>query len=113
MTYRLNGDPKEGDIQALVLRALSRHPRVAWIERYNSGAVKAGGRYVRYNTNRGQSDLMGQLKTGELLAIEIKKPGERPTFEQQAFLDTVVKNGGCAGWVDKWEDAVKLVDCFK
>ena len=52
---------------------LRNHPAVAWCERQNTGAVKVDGRFIRYGW-RGCSDLLGMLKDGRLLAVEVKAP---------------------------------------
>jgi hypothetical protein len=75
--------------QYLVLRGIFH-----W--RANQGAIPCEGGYRRFNGMRGVSDLLGVLPGGRLLAIEVKRPGERPTPEQRAFLDTVTQLGGMA-----------------
>jgi hypothetical protein len=43
------------------------------------------------------SDIIGcRLKTGRFLAIEVKRPGGKPTPEQQQFIDTINHAGGLA-----------------
>lgn len=42
-------------------------------------------------------------------AIECKRPGERPTDEQAAFLDVVRSHGGCAGWADSVEAVERVL----
>lgn len=83
-----------------VLQVLAYHPAVAWAGRFNSGGMRIGEgknqRYVRFNTVAGLSDVMGQLKDGRILAVECKRIGERPTTDQQGFLDQVNKHGGVA-----------------
>jgi len=78
-----------------VLRALRAHPAVSWCERQNSGATREGGRFIRYGW-RGCSDLLGQLRDGRFLAVEVKAPGGRLRPEQSAFLDRVRTAGGVA-----------------
>ena len=56
-----------------VLKALRAHPAVAWCERMNSGAVRIGGRFVRFGWP-GCPDVLGQLKDGRLLGVEVKGP---------------------------------------
>ncbi len=62
-----------------VKRALELHPRVAWVERLNSGAGQIafadGGKsqWLRFSW-RGAPDLIGQLKDGRILCCEVKRP---------------------------------------
>jgi VRR-NUC domain len=75
--------------------ALRVHPAVSWFKRMNSGAVKVGNRYIRYGFP-GCADFLGQLKTGRLLAVEVKGPTGRASPEQAAFLARVREDNGCA-----------------
>jgi hypothetical protein len=78
---------------AEVLRALRAHPRVALAHRMNSGAIRAGTRYVKFGF-RGCPDVLGQLTNGMLLAVEAKAPRGRLRPEQADFLATVNRAGG-------------------
>lgn len=79
-----------------VLRALRNHPAVAWAERQNSGAYRTPeGQFVRFGWP-GCSDVIGQMRDGRLLAVEIKSPAGRLRPEQQQFLDLVNGAGGVA-----------------
>lgn len=78
-----------------VLAALRSHPRVAWCERQNTGAIRVEGRFVRFGW-RGAADIVGQLVTGQFLAVEVKGPDGRLRPEQREFLRMVRDNGGCA-----------------
>jgi hypothetical protein len=91
---RKNDRPEAGAL-AEVLKAFRTHPGVAWVERQNTGAFKQEGRYIRFGW-RGCSDLLGQLKDGRLLAVEVKAPKGRIRPEQTAFLERVRGNGGMA-----------------
>ena len=88
--------PYERDVLAGCLKALALHRRVAWAHRMNvGGMVNAAGQHVRFGF-KGCSDIIGQLVTGEFLAIECKRLGERPTDDQVAFLGRVQRAGGVA-----------------
>lgn len=78
-----------------VLHALRGNHAVAWVERQNTGAAKVGGRFIRFGW-RGCSDLLGMLKDGRLLAVEVKAPGGRVRPEQAEFLSLVRRFGGVA-----------------
>jgi hypothetical protein len=78
-----------------VMRALRAHPAVAWVERANSGAARMGKRYVRFGWP-GCPDVLGQLKDGRLLGVEVKAPKGRLRLEQAVFLERIVRSGGVA-----------------
>ena len=69
-------DTKEAAAMVEVLRALRTHPAVSWCERMNSGAARIGSRFVRFGF-RGYPDVLGQLKDGRLLGVEVKGPTGR------------------------------------
>lgn len=91
---------KETAIQKDVLDLLRKHPKVAWAHRFNSAAGQLmypdgkSSRFMRFGFP-GMADIMGQLRgSGRFLAIEVKRPGEKPTDDQIAFLDAVNGAGG-------------------
>jgi hypothetical protein len=71
---------------------------LAW--RQNQGALTGtrGGKrlFVRFAAMPGISDILGVLPGGRFLAVECKRPGNRPTPEQAAFLAAVEAAGGLA-----------------
>lgn len=90
--------------EAQVLRAclniLSRHPKVGFFWRQNTGvAVMDGTRKIKFSF-RGCSDILGALKSGRFMAIETKATGKQPTPEQRSFLRRVEDGGGWAVCVD-------------
>ncbi|NDP40149.1 MAG: VRR-NUC domain-containing protein [Rhodoferax sp.] len=86
-------DRPEAAALAEVLKALRAHPLVAWAERQNSGAAKVGNRFIRFGWP-GCPDVLGQLRDGRLLGVEVKAPKGRPSPEQVAFLDRIRGAGG-------------------
>ncbi|MEF8701533.1 MAG: VRR-NUC domain-containing protein [Candidatus Accumulibacter sp. UW20] len=88
-------DRLEAAALAEVLKTLKHHPLVAWAERQNSGVARMGGRFVRFGWP-GCSDVIGQLKDGRLLAVEVKAPKGKATEEQSQFLDMVRRFDGVA-----------------
>lgn len=78
-----------------VLKALESHPAVAWCERMNSGAVRIGKRFVRFGW-KGCPDVLGQLKDGRLLGVEIKAQKGKLRPEQTIFLERIRAAGGVA-----------------
>lgn len=88
-------DRKEAAALVEVLKALRSHAAVAWCERMNSGAVRMGARFVRFGWP-GCPDVLGQLKDGRLLGVEVKGPAGKLRPEQAVFLDRVRAAGGVA-----------------
>ena len=78
-----------------VLQALRAHPAVAWAERQNTGAAKVGGRFIRFGWP-GCPDVLGQLKDGRLLGVEVKAPKGRLRPEQGLFLERIRAAAGVA-----------------
>ena len=93
-TKRTNDRPEAAALVE-VLKALRTHPAVAWVERQNSGAVRVGGRFVRFGWV-GCPDVLGQLNDGRLLGVEVKAPKGRTSPEQVAFLERIRAAGGVA-----------------
>ena len=88
-------DRKEGAALVEVLKALRAHPAVSWAERQNTGATKVGGRFIKFGW-RGCSDVLGQLRDGRFLAVEVKGPTGRLRPEQSVFLERIRCAGGVA-----------------
>ena len=97
-------DPLERDIQKIILQALKLHPKVACIERTNTGSGRfmrkdgTAGRYVSFGF-KGQADLTGVAKDGRVIAIEVKRPKTRNNLspEQKSYLAQIREAGGYAG----------------
>lgn len=118
---RVPKTPLEGDIQASVLSALRKHPRVAWVGRFNSGAYRTEykGKKGFYKFNympKGLSmcDLAGMLTDGRFFGLEVKRPGWKgPGDEreecQAAFLDLVVKHGGVGRFITCLDEALEAI----
>jgi hypothetical protein len=83
---------------------------LAW--RQQVGAATIGGRHVRFGV-RGQSDILGVVRRGphrgRLLAIEVKRPGQRPRPRQVLWLRDVIEAGGIAWWTDGVADCVDVL----
>ena len=65
----------------------------AW--RNNTGGFKKNGHFYRFGLV-GSSDILGVLPDGRFLAVECKRPGNRPTPAQDDFLKQVREKGGLA-----------------
>lgn len=92
-----------------VLMALSAHPAVAWVERMNSGAVKIGSRFVRFGW-KGCPDVLGQLRDGRLLGVEVKAPKGKLRPEQTIFLERIRAAGGVAFMARDCRDVMRELD---
>lgn len=88
-------DRKEAAALLEVLQALRAHPAVAWCERMNSGAVRIGGRFVRFGWP-GCPDVLGQPTDGRLMGCEVKGPTGRLRPAQVVFLERIRAAGGVA-----------------
>ena len=109
--------PSEHQIQTACLQYLAVCPQVAWAERINTGAVKIpvpGGkdRFVRYGFP-GCSDILGQMKDGRVLAIEVKSAVGRATEAQDAFLKRVATYGGVSGVVRSTAQLQALIAMYE
>ena len=93
-TKRTNDRPEAAALVE-VLKALRAHPAVVWCERMNSGAANVGGRFVRFGWP-GCPDVLGQLRDGRLLGVEVKSPAGKLRPEQAVFLERIRGAGGVA-----------------
>lgn len=57
----------------------------------------------------GASDVMA-LYRGKFYALELKKIGEKPTKDQERFLQRVWDQGGIAGWAAGLDDALAWLE---
>ena len=96
---------RESDVLAGCLQYLLLQGIFAW--RQNQGAIpRKDGGYRRFVGLRGVSDILGILpqrveivgegpvQFGNLLAVEVKRAGEKPRPDQAAFLTRVNELGG-------------------
>lgn len=86
--------PLEKDIQRVLLTYL--RSVLGWpVVRINSGGMRRGKSFYRFNDTAGVSDIVGLIPpAGRFLAIEVKRPGGRPTEQQRQWLDAVRAAGG-------------------
>lgn len=89
----------EAAIQKRIIALLERRGFI--VIRTNSGQIQiddpqTGTRFVQLGS-KGRSDLHAcQPVTGRFIAIEVKRPGNKPTPKQQAYIDRVNAAGGLA-----------------
>lgn len=79
--------------------------------RINTGAFpseyKGRKRFIRFGVP-GMSDIIGIYK-GRFLAVEVKRPGNKPTDIQKSFLEDVRRLGGIATWVDSLDGLIQFM----
>ncbi|WP_334108280.1 VRR-NUC domain-containing protein [Methylobacillus sp.] len=105
---RKNETPEAGALRE-VLQALSAHPAVAWCERMNSGAARIGKRFIRFGW-KGCPDVLGQMKDGRLLGVEVKAAKGRLRPEQSLFLERIRCAGGVAFMARNCRDVLEALD---
>jgi hypothetical protein len=120
--FRLSAlKPREVDLQAQIcdwLQAEQTRGRVAWFCRVNGGMMQLGHGRIMYfyrvylplalPSNKGYADLHGMLVNGRYFALEVKRPGEKETPEQSAFLNSVRSAGGIAAVVRGFKDVARV-----
>ena len=100
--------PLERAIQRAILEWLNlQWGCKAW--RSNTGAVvreyKGKKRFTRFG-HPGIADIIGVYR-GRFLAVEVKRPGNRPTLEQEAFLSEITALGGIAFCATSLDDCMQ------
>jgi hypothetical protein len=107
--------PLEKDIQKACLQLLRTHPKVAAVWRQNSGTFTEQNqdgsmRYISAHTMPGLPDILGFLKDGgRMIAFEVKRPGNRATPQQQAFIDRANAAGALAAVVTDADQLVAIL----
>lgn len=99
----------EQQIQRKVIEYLRWHRNVAWVERMNVGARKIRDGFIRFGF-RGCSDIIGQMKDGRFLAVEVKKPGGIISKDQEEFIATVKQYGGVACIIYGQDELVEYLE---
>lgn len=104
--------PLERDVLKAVWKYLAHHNKVAWITRMNSGTAMAdfgtaGMVPLRFQYKRGMSDLLGQMKDGRIICVEVKREGMPLQDHQRAFLNEVRAANGVAFVARSIDDCIK------
>lgn len=100
--------PTEQEILNAILEYLNRSGHFAW--RNNTGGIyKTHGehqRFFRFGLP-GSADILGiQYQTGRFIAIEVKRPGKKPTDLQENFLKIIRHQGGIAMVAHSIDDVI-------
>jgi len=97
---------KEADIKRAITQYLRARGCLV-IPYRNVGIFKrVTGQYIS-SPHLGISDLLGLTREGRFFAIEVKRPGNRPTLFQEQFLETV-RSFNCIAIV-----AYSIDDCIE
>jgi hypothetical protein len=98
----------EKDIQKVILQYLNLQGHFCY--RQNTGAViseyKGRKRFFRFGV-KGASDITGISKDGKRIDIEVKSGYNKPTMDQQMYLDSMKKRGGIAIVAYCLDDVIK------
>lgn len=112
MTAKAKADkPLESDVQKACIRIMQK---AGWRTlRRNVGSFAMGSRYFRAG-ERGQSDTYGIIPRlgGRHFEVEIKRPGNRPSLHQVAWLLRCHHDGAVSFWVDSAEQCAGMVDAI-
>ena len=76
-----------------------------------------GGLPLKYNNmgiyaTAGVPDIIACIK-GRFVAIEVKKPGGKPSALQKAYIKTINEIGGIAFWADNLDDVKEKLKNIK
>lgn len=101
----------EKDIQTRIRNTLGRCADLC-LWRNNTGMlIDQRGQRVAFGLSVGSSDLVGVLSPhGRFIALEVKRPGSKPTKEQQQWLALIRTMGGFAAVVTSEEEALCAID---
>jgi hypothetical protein len=77
--------------------------------RQQSGVFRGHVGLVRVG-EKGVSDLIACSPSGAFIAVEVKKPGGKPTEEQLDFIDEINKRGGVALVADNLGDVIQALN---
>lgn len=108
----LQRDPRkvyERDVLKAALKYLRHHPRVASVERTQSGVFAEGNRTIRVGFV-GKLDISGVLKGGRAFEFEAKRPGGKLSVAQANRIVQLQNAGvlsGCFDSVDGLETLMR------
>lgn len=100
---------RESDIQRSILDYLQLRKFIAF--KYNSTqyGIRDGKSFAFKSGNVGVSDILACSPSGKFVAIEVKKPGGKPSDAQVAFINQVSKQGGIAAICYSLDEAISLI----
>ena len=89
---------KEQDIQTSIMNYIK-----------SIGGLPIKQNQIGIYAQKGVPDILACVK-GKFVAIEVKRPKQKPTPIQYAWLEAIKKAGGVAFWADNLEDVKKELD---
>jgi hypothetical protein len=108
--------PLEKHVQNAILNFLSLHRVFVWPNK-TQGTFDPKKKVFRRPTSRhwinGVADILGVTPKGRIIAIEVKRPGERPSDAQKEFLFDVSNRGGVAFVATSIEDVEQKLNELK
>lgn len=99
----------EAELQDHIRLALNDPDGVWWRNNIGTAILNGGGRVKFGIGNPGGSDLIGMFR-GRFVAIEVKRPGRRPTPDQHMFRQLVERKRGIYTVVTSAEEATVLLE---
>ncbi len=107
----LQRDPRkvyERDVLRAALKYLRHHPKVASVERTQSGVFTEGNRTIRVGFV-GKLDISGVLKGGRAFEFEAKRPGGKLSYAQSTRIDALQSMGVLTGCFESLDGLEKLM----
>lgn len=87
--------PLEKDIQKSIIEYLGAKRVFCWKEHSGGLPINNGENFMPIGL-KGKSDILGVLKGGRFLAIEVKRPGGKISPAQEEFIQNINLEGGLA-----------------
>lgn len=100
--------PLEKIIQRQILEWL-RYKKVFCWKQNNVGIRKPDGGFIPASTV-GVPDILGIVKGGKFLGIEVKRSGGKPSPAQTDFLENIKRNGGIAIVATSLEEVINAFE---
>jgi len=98
---------KESDIQRSILKYLRLKSIFCW-KNNTVGIAKPNGHYIPAQMT-GIADILGIMPDGRFLAIEVKRPGNKPTPNQVQFIQNIINNKGLAFLAYSLDDVKQII----
>ena len=102
----------EQDIQKAIMDVLRLHGFKV-IKFNNVGVYKKKTDSYIPTHQKGVSDLLCCAPDGHFVAIEVKRPGNKPTANQEQFLEEVREKNGIALVMTSVDDAIAFVEAYR
>jgi hypothetical protein len=104
-----DGRPLERNVLKAVIKALRADPRVARVERNQSGVFLDGDRTITVGS-KGKLDLTVFLTSGKYIEVEVKRDMKTlPKAHQWQRIKQIREAGGLAGWCWNVPSAIALL----